>query len=67
MRLLSHAGLGILIGMIYFGIGNDASKIISNSGCMFASVLFLTFNAMMPTILTCKLCYAISSKIHFLV
>lgn len=55
MRLVSHVVVGAIIGMIYYGIGNDASKIMSNSGCLFFTTLFTMFTAMMPTILTCKL------------
>lgn len=54
MRLVSHVVVGAIIGMIYYGIGNDASKIMSNMGCLFFTTLFTMFTAMMPTILTCK-------------
>lgn len=57
MRLVSHVVVGAIIGMIYYGIGNDASKIMSNSGCLFFTTLFTMFTAMMPTILTCKLIF----------
>jgi ABC-2 type transporter len=52
MRLVSHVVVGAIIGMIYYGIGNDASKIMSNAGCIFFTTLFTMFTAMMPTILT---------------
>lgn len=54
MRLLSHVIVGAIIGMIYYDIGNDASKVMSNAGCIFFTALFTMFTAMMPTILTCK-------------
>lgn len=54
LRFLSHVIVGILIGLIYFDIGNDGSKVMSNAGCLFFTIMFTMFTAMMPTILTCK-------------
>lgn len=54
MRLISHFIIGILLGLIYYNIGNDAAKVMSNTGCIFFMVMFTMFSAMMPTILTCK-------------
>lgn len=54
MRLVSHVVVGAIIGMIYYDIGNDAAKIMSNAGCLFFTTMFTMFTAMMPTILTCK-------------
>lgn len=55
MRLASHVIVGAIIGMIYYDVGNEASKVMSNAGCIFFTTLFTMFTAMMPTILTCKL------------
>lgn len=52
MRLVSHVVVGAIIGMIYYDIGNDAAKIMSNAGCIFFTTMFTMFTAMMPTILT---------------
>lgn len=54
MRLAAHVIVGAIIGMIYYDIGNEASKVISNAGCIFFTMLFTMFTGMMPTILTCK-------------
>ncbi|CAD6998052.1 unnamed protein product [Ceratitis capitata] len=54
MRLASHIIVGAIIGMIYYDVGNEASKVMSNAGCIFFTTLFTMFTAMMPTILTCK-------------
>lgn len=59
MRLVSHIVVGAIIGMIYYDIGNDASKVMSNAGCIFFTTLFTMFTAMMPTILTCKSYYIV--------
>ena len=57
IRLISHILVGFLIGIIYYDIGNDASKVMSNAGCLFFTVMFIMFSALMPTILTSKSLY----------
>lgn len=52
-KILSGVLVGTIIGMIYYDIGGEASKVYDNLGCTFFTMLFTMFTGMMPTILTC--------------
>lgn len=64
LRLLAHVIVGTIIGMIYYDIGNEGSKVLDNLGCTFFTMLFTMFTGMMPTILTCKCGFFANSESH---
>ncbi|XP_037958852.1 ATP-binding cassette sub-family G member 1-like [Teleopsis dalmanni] len=53
LRLFAHLLVGFLIGALYYDIGNDGAKVLSNLGFLFFNMLFLMYTSMTITILSC--------------
>lgn len=54
LRLFAHILVGFLIGALYYNIGNDGAKVLSNLGFLFFNMLFLMYTSMTITILSCE-------------
>lgn len=52
LRLFAHILVGFLIGALYYNIGNDGAKVLSNLGFLFFNMLFLMYTSMTITILS---------------
>jgi len=55
LRSAAHVMVGVMLGCIFYGIGNDAAKTSGNVGFVFFLMLFLFFSNAMPTVLTCEI------------
>lgn len=53
-RLTTHFGIALFIGVLYHGIGEDASNILNNFNFLFFTVMFLMLTAFNCVTTTCK-------------
>lgn len=60
-RLSTHTGIAIFIGILYYGIGVDASNVLNNFNFLFFSVMFLMLTAFNCVITTCKFSFSLTS------
>ncbi|CAK1601325.1 unnamed protein product [Parnassius mnemosyne] len=65
LRLFAHILVGFLIGALYYDIGDDGSKVLSNLGFLFFNMLFLMYTSMTITILSFPLEMPVLVKEHF--
>ncbi|XP_077293281.1 ATP-binding cassette sub-family G member 4-like isoform X2 [Arctopsyche grandis] len=65
LRLLAHILVGFLIGALYYDIGNDGAKVLSNLGFLFFNMLFLMYTSMTITILSFPLEMPVLLKENF--
>jgi len=54
LKISLHIFLGIVIGGMFFNMGNDGSKALFNFGFCFATLIFFLFIPMLPVLLYCK-------------
>jgi hypothetical protein len=64
LRILTHLIVGLLLGAVYYDVGNDASKTLSNAGCIFFFLMFLFFSNAMPSVMSSK-CNVKYYRCHF--
>lgn len=64
LKFVGNVVVGLLLGILYYNIGNDASKVFNNSGLLFCIITFTIFTAKMPTILTFPMERAIFEREH---
>lgn len=65
LRLFAHILVGVLIGALYYDIGNDGAKVLSNLGFLFFNMLFLMYTSMTITILSFPLEMPVLIKENF--
>lgn len=56
--------LGLVVGGIYDGVGNDATKALFNFGFAITIMIAYLYMPMMPILLQCKYLTMIDSLIH---
>lgn len=65
LRLFAHILVGFLISALYYDIGNDGAKVLSNLGFLFFNMLFLMYTSMTITILSFPLELPVLLKENF--
>ncbi|XP_052896159.1 ATP-binding cassette sub-family G member 4-like isoform X2 [Anopheles moucheti] len=64
LRFFGHVLFGLTIGFVFYNIGNDASKVLSNISLLIAFLMFIIFANAMTVILTFPMEMAVFVREH---
>lgn len=62
LRLAAHLVVAVLIGLVFYDFGQDASTIRSNIACVFFFAIFLFFANAMPAVQMCNVFFTKAFK-----
>ncbi|ETN68006.1 ATP-binding cassette sub-family G member 4 [Anopheles darlingi] len=63
-RLLGHLLFGLTIGSVFYDVGDDATKVLSNVSCLILFLMFIVFSNAMTVVLTFPLEMAVFMREH---
>ncbi|XP_012159163.1 ATP-binding cassette sub-family G member 1 isoform X2 [Ceratitis capitata] len=53
LRVIIHVIVAVLVGAVFWDIGNDGARTLTNISCIFFIIMFIFFGNAMPSILLC--------------
>ncbi|CAG0892107.1 unnamed protein product [Darwinula stevensoni] len=62
IRFGTHILVALFLGLLYFNVGDDATKIFGNFGSILVGILFVIYGSMMPTVITYPLEFLVLRK-----
>lgn len=65
MRFCIHLAIGLLIGFLYYNIGNDANNSLNNFRYVFYTIMFIMYCAFSGILVKCKWNLSLYSKCFF--
>ncbi|XP_055638582.1 ATP-binding cassette sub-family G member 1-like isoform X2 [Toxorhynchites rutilus septentrionalis] len=64
IRLLGHILFGLLLGAVFYDVGDDAAKVLSNVSALLMILMFIVFSNSMTVVLTFPLEIAVFMREH---
>ncbi|XP_058453455.1 ATP-binding cassette sub-family G member 1-like [Malaya genurostris] len=63
-RLIGHILFGTVIGSVFYNVGDDGTKVLSNVGCLMLLLMFIVFSNAMTVVLTFPLEMSVFIREH---
>lgn len=54
LRVVSYVSFAIMLTMLYYDVGNNATRVISNAALFLLCLTIALFQSAMPTVLICE-------------
>ncbi|XP_058818863.1 ATP-binding cassette sub-family G member 1-like [Topomyia yanbarensis] len=64
LRLMGHILFGTIIGAVFYDVGDNGAKVLSNVGCLMMMLMFIVFSNAMTVVLTFPLEMSVFIREH---
>ncbi|EDS33513.1 ATP-binding cassette sub-family G member 4 [Culex quinquefasciatus] len=62
LRFIGHILFGLIVGAVFYDVGDNGSKVLSNISCLIMMLMFIVFSNSMTVVLTCRFFNGIFKK-----